>query len=68
MKDIEERLLILRDKWKYASPDAYETCRDALEEIRVLRATIEGYRLGARMKSNEYDTYQSLGWGKGKDE
>jgi hypothetical protein len=66
MKDIELRLRNMADKWHDANREVFEVCRDAAEEIRVLRiqrncaietkeATIIAYNHGT-------------GWGKGKDE
>ena len=56
----------MADKWHDANREVFEVCRDAAEEIRVLRvqrncaletkeATIIAYNHGT-------------GWGKGKDE
>ena len=66
MKDIEQRLRDMANKWHDANREVFEVCRDAAEEIRVLRvqrncaletkeATIIAYSHGT-------------GWGKGKDE
>lgn len=66
MKDIEQRLRDMANKWHDANREVFEVCRDAAEEIRVLRvqrncaletkeATIIAYNYGT-------------GWGKGKDE
>ena len=66
MKDIEDRLRDMANKWHDANREVFEVCRDAAEEIRVLRvqrncaletkeATIIAYSHGT-------------GWGNGKDE
>lgn len=58
--DIEIRLRNLADKWRYANSEVYEVCRDAVEEIRVLKTK-------EQKNSLAYDPGAS-GWGKGKDE
>ena len=60
MKDIEIRLMELANKWRYANQEVYDVCRDAAEEIRVIKLTHQ-------KKSMAYDPGAS-GWGKGKDE
>lgn len=60
MIDIEIRLRNLADKWRYANTEVYEVCRDAAEEMRVLK-------IQNQKKSMMYDPGVS-GWGKGKDE
>jgi len=66
MKDIELRLRNMADKWHDANREVFEVCRDAAEEIRVLRV----------QRNCEMETKESIitaynhgtGWGKGKDE
>ena len=65
MKDIEERIRNLAEKWRYSQMEASEICRDAAEEIRVLRAELNAIK--STKLSNHASHYQ-LGWGKGKDE
>jgi hypothetical protein len=62
MDDIEIRLRNMADKWRTVNQEVYDICRDAAEEIRVLKASgkytddiINAYKHGS-------------GWGKGKDE
>ena len=63
--DIENRLREGHTKWRYANSEVADLCRDAAEEIRVLRETIKGIRSGQYMASYQQPM---LGWGKGKDE
>jgi len=66
MKDIELRLRNMADKWHDANREVFEVCRDAAEEIRVLRI----------QRNSALETKESIitaynhgtGWGKGKDE
>jgi hypothetical protein len=60
MIDIEIRLMALANKWRYANQEVYDVCRDAVEQIRLLRVTNP-------KKTMPYDPGTS-GWGKGKDE
>ena len=64
--DIEQRLRNLAAKWRDANQQVHDVCRDAAEEIRVLRI----------QRNNTVETKNSIihaykhgeGWGKGKDE
>jgi hypothetical protein len=66
MEDIELRLRNMADKWHDANREVFTVCRDAAEEIRVLRI----------QRNNAIETKNSIinsykhgeGWGKGKDE
>ena len=63
--DIEQKLRNLSDKWKFANHEVADICRDAAEEIRVLRAE----RKMAETKDSIIHCYNhGSGWGKGKDE
>ena len=84
MSDIETKIRELADKWKNAHMDASIVCRDAAEELRVLRLQLQAanreleiYRSMGRAQyypnipEKEYRVTCStniLGWGKGKDE
>lgn len=66
MKDIEHRLRDMANKWHDANREVFEVCRDAAEEIRVLRV-----QLNCALEAKEANiiTYNhGTGWGKGKDE
>ena len=65
MKDIEERIRNLGEKWRYSQMQASEICRDAAEEIRVLRAELKALK---NTRLSNYPNHFQLGWGKGKDE
>jgi hypothetical protein len=65
MKDIADRVRELADKWRYSQMEASEICRDAAEEIRVLRAELKALKSKGM---TEYANHFTLGWGKGKDE
>jgi hypothetical protein len=65
MKDILERVRDLGDKWRDANRQVHDVCRDAAEEIRVLRAELNALK---SKKSTDYANHFTLGWGKGKDE
>ena len=63
MKDIELELEELANKWRYAQPEAFNVCRNALEHIRVLKAKLK------EETKTMHDPYCGIhGWGKGKDE
>ena len=59
--DIEQRLRNMYEKWRHANLDVAELCRDAAEEIRVLR-------LNHTPKTMHDPNCGIIGWGKGKDE
>ena len=64
--DIEQRLRNLADKWRDANREVYDVCRDAAEEIRVLRVQ---RNTAVETKDSIIHAYQhGSGWGKGKDE
>ena len=65
MKDILERIRDLSEKWRYSQMEASEICRDAAEEIRVLRAELKALK---NNRLTEHASHYTLGWGKGKDE
>lgn len=66
MSDIEIRLREMADKWRDANRAVYDVCRDAAEEIRVLRVQRD---LETEKKNCIIHAYQhGSGWGKGKDE
>lgn len=65
MKDIADRVHELADKWRYSQMEASEICRDAAEEIRVLRAELNALK---SRRLTEHSAHFTLGWGKGKDE
>lgn len=64
--DIEQRLREMAVKWQDANRAVYEVCRDAAEEIRVLRVQ---HNAAVETKNSIIDSYKhGSGWGKGKDE
>lgn len=66
MEDIELRLRKMADKWHDANREVYTVCRDAAEEIRVLRIQ---HNTAVETKDSIIHAYQyGTGWGKGKDE
>jgi hypothetical protein len=84
MTDIQTKIRDLSDKWKNANMEASTICRDAAEELRVLRLQLQAanreleiYRSMTKSKfypnipENGYKVTCSSnvpGWGKGKDE
>lgn len=81
---IEIRMRDLAEKWKHSNREVSDACRDAAEELRVLRLQLEAanrelelYRSLSRphyypnIPEQEYKITcdtNVLGWGKGKDE
>ena len=66
MKDIELRLRDMADKWQDANREVSQICRDAAEEIRVLRVQ---RNCALETKESIITAYNhGTGWGKGKDE
>lgn len=66
MSDIEIRLREMADKWRDANRAVYDVCRDAAEEIRVLRVQRD---LEVEKTNSIIHAYpHGSGWGKGKDE
>ena len=74
---IIERLTSIASTWKYANRDVYDVCRDAIEEIRVLKTENDGlkkqiaiYEESSKPKLilNDKNNSYMVGWGKGKDE
>ena len=63
--DIEHRLRELANKWKHSNIDVYDVCRDAAEEIKVLRLKLSHIE---ELSKPKFYSYADLGWGKGKDE
>ena len=66
MKDIEQRLRDMAFKWRDANLDIHDLCRDAIEEIIVLRTK---YNATVETQKNMINSYNyGTGWGKDKDE
>lgn len=66
MEDIEHRLREMALKWRDANREVSDVCRDAAEEIRVLRVQCQ---TATDAKDSIITAYQhGSGWGKGKDE
>ena len=63
MKDMESRLEELANKWRYAQPEVFDVCRDALEQIRLLKTQRQ-----QEIKTMHDPNCAIIGWGKGKDE
>lgn len=62
MNDIETRLRNMADKWRTVNQEVYDICRDAAEEIRVLKAS-------GKYTDDIINAYKhGTGWGKGSDE
>lgn len=55
-------------KWKDANREVSDVCRDAAEEIRVLRTEMKYLQNTKEPYKTSYNDYRSMGWGKGKDE
>jgi len=74
MKEIEDKIRILADKWRYSQMEASQICRDAAEELRVARLTIDSLNkeldlCRRAVPQKPKAPYQhELGWGKGADE
>jgi hypothetical protein len=84
MNNIETKIREIANKWRHANPEVYDVCRDAAEELRVLRLQLQAanreldlYRYIDRpqfypnIPEKEYKVTCAtniLGWGKGKDE
>jgi len=66
MDDIVIRLKYLANKWKNANIEIHDICRDAAEEIRVLRTQKSVTDSLTDSMINHYN--HGSGWGKGKDE
>ena len=63
---VELRLREMADKWHDANRAVYELCRDAAEEIRVLRLQRNS---AAEVRDCIVNAYKhGSGWGTGKDE
>jgi hypothetical protein len=66
MKDIEQRLRDMAFKWRDANRDIHDLCRDAIEEIIVLKTK---YNTTVETQKNLLNSHNyGNGWGKGKDE
>jgi hypothetical protein len=66
MSDIEIRLREMAEKWRDANRAVHDVCRDAAEEIRVLRIQCS---TATEAKDSILHAYKhGSGWGKGKDE
>jgi hypothetical protein len=65
---IEIRMRDLAEKWKHSNREVSDACRDAAEEIRVLRETLIALRSGLSYSNGPDRPQYFLGWGKGKDE
>jgi hypothetical protein len=63
--DIYTRLRDLATKWKHANVEVHDVCRDAAEELRVLRLKLSHFE---ELSKPKFYPYHELGWGKGKDE
>jgi hypothetical protein len=62
MIDVETRLRNMADKWRTVNQEVYDICRDAAEEIRVLKAS-------GKYTEDIINHYKhGTGWGKGSDE
>lgn len=74
MNKIEQRLREIHEKWKHSNQEVSDVCRDAAEELCVMRLQIQAinneleiYREINRPKFIP-DQFMPIGWGKGKDE
>ena len=63
---VEIRLREMAEKWRDANRAVHDVCRDAAEEIRVLRLRC-AYEASTN-KSIIHSYNHGSGWGKGKDE
>lgn len=74
MNTIEQKIRELSDKWRHSQMEASAICRDAAEELRVMRLQLQAanreleiYRDLNKPKFVP-DQFMHVGWGKGKDE
>jgi hypothetical protein len=63
--NIELKLRELANKWRHANMDVHDICRDAAEEIKILRLKLSHIE---QLSASKFYPYTELGWGKGKDE
>jgi hypothetical protein len=75
MKNIEDSIRELADKWRYAHMESSNICRDAAEELRVMKIQLQAanreleiYREMNKSKFIPNNVNLPVGWGKGKDE
>ena len=75
MNTIEDKIRTLADKWRYSQMEASQICRDAAEELRVMRLQLQAanreleiYRELNKPKFIPNNVNLPVGWGKGKDE
>ena len=75
MNTIEDKIRTLADKWRYSQIEASQICRDAAEELRVMRLQLQAanreleiYRELNKPKFIPNNVNLPVGWGKGKDE
>lgn len=77
MNKIEEKIRDLSDKWRNSNMEASAICRDAAEELRVMRLQLQAanreleiYREMNKPKfvADNNISVPFYGWGKGKDE
>ena len=75
MNTIEQKIRELSDKWRNSHMEASQICRDAAEELRVMRLELQAanreleiYRELNRPKFVPNNVNLPVGWGKGKDE
>ena len=62
MNDIETRLRDMAEKWRTVNREVFDVCRDAAEEIRVLKASgkytediINNYKHGSGWGKDKYE-------------
>jgi len=75
MNMIEQKIRELSDKWRNSHMEASQICRDAAEELRVMRLQLQAanreleiYRELNKPKFVPNNVNLPVGWGKGKDE
>ena len=75
MENIEDRIRNLANTWRHAHMEASNICRDAAEELRVMRIQLDAankeleiYRELNKPKFVPNNVNLPVGWGKGKDE
>jgi hypothetical protein len=75
MNTTEQKIRDLSEKWRHAQMEAANICRDAAEELRVMRIQLDAankeleiYRELNKPKFIPNNVNLPVGWGKGKDE
>jgi hypothetical protein len=74
MNTIEQKIRELSNKWRHSQMEASDICRDAAEELRVMRLQLQAanreLEIYRELNKPKFipDQFMPIGWGKGKDE